>query len=228
MNKILICGFPHCGTSILKSIIGHIDDVEEIMDETEKIPETYNIKDKKYILCKYPFTLKKFFQKEYNDYIKIFIIRNPLFVFSSLNKRFSNNIPNGHSIERYIQTTKLFLACRHNLPKNTYIVRYEDLFENNYKSIRSILDSIGISYKDEIFDNTKYKNQLFKSIELLDNNIPSPTENEKYRTWQINQPFVLNNNNSKIYLSKFQIKKIINNDIILQIYPNIKSAFPSF
>ena len=28
MSKILIFGFPHCGTSILKSIIGHIDDVD--------------------------------------------------------------------------------------------------------------------------------------------------------------------------------------------------------
>ena len=37
MTKILICGFPHCGTTILKCIIGHINDVEEIIDETRKI-----------------------------------------------------------------------------------------------------------------------------------------------------------------------------------------------
>ena len=36
-QKILICGFPHCGTSILKSIIGHIEDVEEIYDEISVI-----------------------------------------------------------------------------------------------------------------------------------------------------------------------------------------------
>ena len=227
MNKILICGFPHCGTTILKSIIGHIDYVEEIIDETDKIDETYKTEEGKYILCKYPFTLKKFFQTEYDDYIKIFIIRNPLFVFTSLNKRFSNNIPFGHCIERYIQTAKLFIDCRNDLPKNTYLIRYEDLFENNYQQIRNILDSIGIKYTDEIFDNTKYKNQLFKTVELVDY-IPSPKDNERYRTWQINQPFVFNNNNSKIYLSKIQIKKIINNDKILKIYPNIQSSFPSF
>jgi hypothetical protein len=225
MNKILICGFPHCGTTILKSIIGHINDVEEIIDETDQIPDSYTIEEDKYILCKYPFTLKKFFEKEYNDYIKIFIIRNPLFVFTSLNKRFSNNIPSGHCIERYIQTVKLFLTCRNNLPANTYLIRYEDLFENNYQQIRNILDNIGIKYNDEIFDNTKYKNQHLKDIPQVDN-IPSPTDNIRYRTWQINQPFVLNNDNSKIYLSKIQIKKIINDDNILQIYPNIKAAFP--
>ena len=26
LQKIIITGFPHCGTTILKSIIGHIDD----------------------------------------------------------------------------------------------------------------------------------------------------------------------------------------------------------
>ena len=36
-QKILICGFPHCGTSILKSIIGHIEDVEEFFDENQLI-----------------------------------------------------------------------------------------------------------------------------------------------------------------------------------------------
>ena len=86
MSKILICGFPHCGTTILKSIIGHIDDVEEIIDETTIINKPTN---KKYILCKHPFTDKKFFEKDYEKYIKIFIIRNPVFVFSSLNKRFN-------------------------------------------------------------------------------------------------------------------------------------------
>ena len=29
MVNILIHGFPHCGTSILKSIIGHIDQIYE-------------------------------------------------------------------------------------------------------------------------------------------------------------------------------------------------------
>ena len=40
MNKILICGFPHSGTTILKCIIGHIKDVEEIIDETYNINKT--------------------------------------------------------------------------------------------------------------------------------------------------------------------------------------------
>jgi len=227
MNKILICGFPHCGTTILKSIIGHIDDVEEIVDETDKIDKTIDVEEGKYILCKYPFTLKKFFEKEYDDYIKIFIIRNPLFVFSSLNKRFSNKIPFGHSIDRYIQTVKLFITYRNNLPANTFLIRYEDLFENNYQNIRNILDSIGLKYTDKIFDNGKYINKIITGTELL-NNKPENKDHERFRTWQINQPFVSNNDNTQIYLSKVQIKKIVNTNEIKEIYPNIRNAFPAF
>jgi hypothetical protein len=227
MNKILICGFPHCGTTILKSIIGHIDDVEEIVDEIDKIDKTIDVEEGKYILCKYPFTLKKFFEKEYDDYIKIFIIRNPLFVFSSLNKRFSNKIPFGHSIDRYIQTVKLFITYRNNLPANTFLIRYEDLFENNYQNIRNILDSIGLKYTDKIFDNGKYINKIITGTELL-NNKPENKDHERFRTWQINQPFVSNNDNTQIYLSKVQIKKIVNTNEIKEIYPNIRNAFPAF
>jgi len=227
MNKILICGFPHCGTTILKSIIGHIDDVEEIVDETDKIDKTIDVEEGKYILCKYPFTLKKFFEKEYDDYIKIFIIRNPLFVFSSLNKRFLNKIPFGHSIDRYIQTVKLFITYINNLPANTYLIRYEDLFEKNYQNIRNILDSIGLKYTDKIFDNGKYINKIITGTELL-NNKPENKDHERFRTWQINQPFVSNNDNTQIYLSKVQIKKIVNTNEIKEIYPNIRNAFPAF
>ena len=45
-QKILICGFPHCGTTILKSIIGHIEDLEEIYNENEVITKN---SDKKFI-----------------------------------------------------------------------------------------------------------------------------------------------------------------------------------
>jgi hypothetical protein len=58
MSKILITGFSHCGTSILKSIIGHIDDVDEIINETKKISR---ISQKKFIVCKFLYNLYKNF-----------------------------------------------------------------------------------------------------------------------------------------------------------------------
>ena len=54
---------------------------------------------------------------------------------------------------------------------------------------------------------------------------PKNTEHEKYRTWQINQPFTSKNDLSKIDLSDSQRKKIVKNRYILQLYHDINSAF---
>ena len=106
MKKILICGFPHCGTTILKSIIGHCEDVHEISNETMQINNLST--NKSFIICKWPHTQEVFFSNSYENYIKIFIIRNPIYVFSSLNKRFEYNIIKDSSIDTYINTAKIF------------------------------------------------------------------------------------------------------------------------
>lgn len=219
-QKMIIIGFPHCGTSILKSIFGHIDDVEEINGESKycKNPTT-----KKYIICKTPYVKPLDSISKYKDYIMIFIIRNPLFVFSSLNKRFKYNIPpNGHSYESYIYTIKKFIDYSTNPRKNIYTIRYEDLFENNYYNLKKLINKIGIEYDDTIFDNTKYTNVIIPNTRLVDTK-PKNTDHSLYRTWQINQPFVSNNVISKIDLTEIQKKELTSNPYILQVYPNIKS-----
>jgi hypothetical protein len=220
-KKILIFGFPHCGTSILKSIIGHVDNVEEIYNETKEINKDT---DKEFLLCKWPFTNKVFFEKKYEDYIKIFIIRNPLFVFSSLNKRFNYKIKENHSIDEYINVITQFIKYRNNPHNNIYTIRYEDLFDNNYKELRILLDNLGLEYTDDIFDNSKYTNihALGEKIESIK---PDNSEHTKFRTWQINQPFVSNNDISKLDISESQKEKILGNKFILEVYPDINSIF---
>jgi hypothetical protein len=219
IQKILICGFPHCGTSILKSIIGHIENVEEIKHETNVIDIST---DKEFIVCKSPIAQSYFFDKPYEDYIKIFIIRNPLFVFSSLNKRFGYNIPDRHSIDKYIDTLEKFIKYRNNYDKNVYTIRYEDIFDNNYQALRIILDDIGMKYDDNIFNNEKYTNVICPGVKLTDE-MPNNINHAEYRTWQINQPFILNNDISKIDLTEAQKQKIINDTYILELYPDIKT-----
>ena len=218
-QKILVCGFPHCGTSILKSVIGHMEDVEEIVRETCSITKK---SDKKFIVCKNPFTNDKFFDESYDDYKIIFIVRNPLFVFSSLNKRCSGVIPRDHSIDKYVKTLEKFIHYRTNPKENVYTIRYEDLFENDYTELKKIFDDIGFQYDDSIFDNSKYTNAIIPGIKLVDK-MPACTEHSRYRTWQINQPFISNNDVSKLDLSEEQKKKIVNNPVILQVYPDVKN-----
>ena len=156
--------------------------------------------------------------------IKIFIIRNPLFVFSSLNKRYNYSIPNHLNIDFYINTLTKFITYKNNPKKNIYTIKYEDLFENNYEEFKKILNDIGFQYDYSIFDNSKYTNSIISGTKLLDKK-PQNNNHGVYRTWQINQPFISNNDISKIDLNEVQIEKIVNNQYILQIYPDIKSAF---
>ena len=215
MRKILIFGFPHCGTSIVKSIIGHIKNVKEIYQEVSEI----NIESKsEFVVAKNPFTLDKYFTEEFSDYIKIFIVRNPLFVFSSLNKRFDYKIPKEHTIDDYIKVIKLYHQYTIFKTKNLYTIRYEDLFPNNYSAFKSILDDIALQYTDEIFQNQKYKNYIMNNIKDIPKDKPLNTNHEMYRTFQINQPFVCNNDVSKINLTLSQKEKIMNNQEIKKVY----------
>ena len=218
-QKILICGYSHCGTTILKSIIGHIEDVEEIIDECESIDKSTN---KKYIMCKCSKAKSKFFGQKYKDYIKIFIIRNPLFVFSSINKRKGDSCrPNEHSIDKYINIVKMFIKYKNNPEKNIYTIKYEDLFKNNLEDFKKLLNDIGFKYDNSIFDNSKYTNKSHSRVPIVKNK-PKNTDHKLYRNWQINQPFKCQNYISKIDLSDSQKEKIINNSYILQIYPDMK------
>lgn len=50
MKKILICRFPHCGTSILRCILGKCSNVEEQFKEEYHPLLNNNIVDKEFYL----------------------------------------------------------------------------------------------------------------------------------------------------------------------------------
>jgi len=220
-RRIIIFGFPHCGTSILKSILGHIKSVHEIVDETDKVSKLNP--NYVYTLCKYPYTLDKFFTLSYNGYIKIFVLRNPLYVFSSLNKRFQYDIPEKVQTKRYIETVKLFLQHRSEKKGDIYFIRYEDIFDDNYRTLREILDKIGFDYDHSIFNNSLYVNRILSKVNIPKEK-PDNTDHGRYRTYQINQPFVNNNNPEKIDLSDEQVNTLTQDENILELYPDIKKC----
>ena len=140
-----------------------------------------------------------------------------------------------HDINTYINTIKKFIYYKTNPTKDVYTIRYEDLFDNNFKNLKDIFDSIGLKYNEKIFDNSNYSNQIYENIP---SDIKNPTDKQhfvgtthgfggpkfcEYRTWQINQPFINNNDKSKLDLTDEQKNILLTNDNILNIYPNIKS-----
>lgn len=227
-KKIIIFGFPHSGTTILRNIIGHIENVYEIVDEVAMIDDNNSdYTNYSFVLCKWPYLINENeLLINYSDYIKIFIIRNPLYVFSSLNKRFKNALPNDdeHNVDKYIVTIKQFnkLENAKNID-DLFLIKYEDIFEDNYKNIKNIFDKIGFIYNDTIFDNSKYTNKVqFGNNITIPGDLPSPSCHTKYRLFQINKLFVNNNDKNKICLTETQ-HQILTTDInILDAYPENK------
>ena len=214
-QKVIIFGFPHSGTSILKSIIGHCDNVEEVINERNTIK---NNSDKDFIVCKYPHTLDSFFTSKYDDYIKIFIIRDPRYVFSSLNKRLNYNLNNIHSIKQYIKTIKNFSKNLITPRKDIYCLKYEELFPNNFKVLRDMFDSIGFQYTDKVFDNSQYENSIHKGSKIP-KELPENKDHLRYRMYQINQPFKNMNDVKKLDLTKEQLYELEHNEFINVVYP---------
>lgn len=227
-KKIIIFGFPHCGTTILKSIISHIDEVYEIVDEVKNIDDNnsdYN--NYNFVLCKWPYLIdENNLINNYSDYIKIFIMRNPLYVFSSLNKRFKHNIKDErHNINKYIETIKEFNKLKNSKNiDNLFLIRYEDMFECNYKNLKYIFDEIGFSYNDDIFDNSKYINKVQFGANLsIPQEMPPNYNHTEYRLFQINQKFENNNDNNKIDLTEEQYEILTTDPNILEAYPENKT-----
>jgi hypothetical protein len=231
-KKVIIFGFPHCGTTILRSIICHIGNVYEIVDETPKIDDN-NIDYINYdfVVCKWPYLIKEnSLISEYSDYIKIFIIRNPLYVFSSLNKRFNfNTLHESYNIYKYLEAIKQFKKIKNteNI-NNLFLIKYENIFEDNYKKLKCIFDEIGFLYNDDIFNNSNYINKVqFQCDVTIPKSLPPDCEHTKYRLFQINQKFENKNDDNKIDLTKEQYQIITTDINILQEYPENKLLITS-
>lgn len=222
VKKIIIFGFAHSGTTILKSILGHIPEVMEIHNEQKLIKSHQIATDKKYIVCKWPELLPIFFEEQYQDYIKIFIIRNPLWVFSSLNRRNNPKMSAKFNIRKYIQTLQYFIKYHSQQnQQNIFTIKYEELFNDNFKNLKNILDSIGLQYDDSIFNNNLFTNICNQKGSQIPQKEPDEKKHGQFRKWQINQPIVNMNKPEKIDLTEQQQLQILSNQTILETYPEI-------
>jgi hypothetical protein len=208
-KKILITGFPHCGTTILRALVGNCKNVQ---DESKEFgdPVNYNPNGKHpFYVWKHPFLHTEFrnfgFQHKpntkFNDTIIIPIIRNPWNVFTSIIKQGVNPLnklePNQGpeyfiKVDEYLAAAKFFLEASNGDYKNIYSIRYEDFFPNDFQKLKDLFDSIGLEYTNEIF-TTRSKNYIHAPNVNYDNidstNVSYSKDRLELRTWQINQPF---------------------------------------
>ena len=236
-KKILITGYPHTGTSILKSKFGECNNVYEVANECDFITPNhiYDSKDKEFVLIKSPIIpinirandVRKIRLDDsvYKDYIIIFVTRNPYNVFTSIIKSGQDPLTKcdvyldsryHFRISEYIASLQIIKNIKaHNIP-NTYSIKYEDFFDNDGKCIKDIMDSIGLKYDEDIFYK-KTKEYIHSSgVKMKDIDIDKISYKENrlaYRTWQINQPF--QNMNSQVNIPD-ELSDILKNSNIIQ------------
>lgn len=207
MNKkyILITGYPHTGTSILKSKFGECKNLHEVIDECDFVHQRIisNSGDNEFILLKSP-VLPLEIRKHgigcnfYKNYTVIFVNRNPWYLFTSLIKRGFNPLSGCknhldfnyyHTIEEYLVACKVFIDAQTKNYSNAYAIKYEDFFDNDGESIKKIMKEIGLDFDDDIFQK-KTKDYSIDSRVHIPNEKPKDlSQNRLYRNWQINQPF---------------------------------------
>ena len=221
IKRILVTGFPHTGTSILKSKLGEAHNVYEQINEGI-FPENTEINnylqsDKEFFLWKDPVLRGNivsggFSQKHttpYKDDVIVMILRNPYYVFTSQIKRGLNPFTSyEHTYKDYIRAAQIFLDAKQNNYANVYCIKYEDLFQNDFFQIKSIMNKIGLVYDDDVFIKKTKVYTMSKTAKLLDEQPPHGTA--EYRIWQMNKSFENFNSNSKIEIPS-ELQNILKN-----------------
>lgn len=233
-KKILITGFPHCGTSILKTKLGECSNVYEQTNESvypEDLPiQEFYEGDKQFFLWKDPVLRNRIPIDGYSkknevydaDTIIISIIRNPYYVFTSQIKRGLDPFTSfEHLHTDYLNAARVFLDAKDDKYTDVYCIRYEDMFDDNYSKIKSIMDNIGLVYDDDIFEK---KTKVYSVMDAFEKSGESPNEKPdplkrpaKYRYWQINQKFQNFNEGKEINIPSSLENILRNSDLVTQL-----------
>lgn len=226
MNRktIFVFGFHHSGTTILRTILGHIRDAQTFLPEADPPNHPDFARDAKYRVFKNPEIKEEYFSAEYDEIVKFFIARNPLHVLSSCNRRHGEDPKIAeYTAKRYLRMAEIFVRTQGSATPNLYHVKYEDFFLDGHKAIRDALDKHDIEHDETIFQNQLYKNFSHKnqSEKAVPKERPSDTEHERLRLYQVNQPFQNNNDPSKIRLQPQQIKALQGDENVVKMYPEI-------
>jgi hypothetical protein len=236
-KKILITGYPHTGTTILKSKFGECKNLYECINECDYIHDRIisDSGDNEFILIKspvLPLEIRKhklkfnveFEHAKYFGYSIILINRNPWNLFTSIIKRGYDplsgckdhmNSKYYHTIEEYLIMCEMFLDALENKYPNVYTIKYEDFFDNDGQHIKNIMSSIGLIYDDNIFQTKTKEYKIDNRLHVPNEKPLDVTFNELYRNWQVNQPF--QNMNDVVDIPEELNKILTESDIIKKL-----------
>ena len=212
MNKIIIYGFPHSGTSILRRMVGNCPDVHDVIGE-----KLYVEKDDlrhatgKDIVIKYPSPIlpDNFYRTTHKDYKIVIIIKNPYDIFGSITKRFGHLNQEHHKINDWVNHAELFLKFRNNDVDNVFAMKYEEMFENNFEKMKNMFDFLGLQYEEKKIIHSHRKAYITSGNLQIPIHAPDRRKaHGQFRQWQMNQKFENMTGHSSKFLSSGVIKEL--------------------
>ena len=227
-KRILVTGYPHCGTTMLRAKIGDCKNTYEQVREFGSSTEYSPNMPFDFYVWKHPDVYQNFRQHTFGiksktplaDTAIIPIIRNPWHLFTSMHKRslqektFTIYDGSGHGLKHYLATATTILDAMKNNYDDIYPIRYEDMFENDYQKLKEIFDKIGLEYDDDIF-YTQKKVYQHNGSEYIEDYNKNGKQDGNLRMWQINQPF--QNMNKEVDLPEDFCKMLSESEIIKEL-----------
>jgi len=195
-NFIFVTGHQHSGTTILRKIIGNHKQVYEYYDEKpfDKILSLFKTENKgEFVVGKYPDLLDTELESisrtiDLTNLKIICILKDPRQVLVSIRKR-NPNIAVSDFLKRWerIAQNCIELSEKDN---RCILLKYEDLFGQEFLKIKETFRWLGLEYDHNIIDsNHKIVSKINFKHDVPDQ-MPPRHQQEAFRTYQINQPFV--------------------------------------
>lgn len=203
VKKILVTGFPHCGTTVLRAKLSECKNTADSHRESPTPPTFHPDMPFDFYVWKNPFLPTEirnygFSNKPnspYADCAVIPIIRNPWYVFTSLYERSKQtneysiyDSKQGHSLPWFENVCDVMVDAFENNYPDVYPIKYEEMFDNDFEKLRIILDKIGMKYDDDIFIK-RTKDFMHGDYTYDPEYYNTGKYDGAYRAWQINQPF---------------------------------------
>lgn len=198
---IMVYGFPHSGTTILRKLIGEHSQIYDFYNEVEEPP-----------ISKGPlvFKIPMLPDDRHNECKRIMIMKNPYDIFGSFYMRFGEaylSYP-GRRVSDYERFVQHFLTT------SDFTIKYEELG----KRLPEVFEYLGFEYEG-IKNSPAYISFEHKWIpeEKPTHQVEGP-DHAYYRQWQINQPFQDMTGQSAKNLPEYGREFINESEIIKQLY----------
>lgn len=207
MQKILVTGYPHCGTTILRKIIGNHPKILDIPKESRTI-EPGDIRKAKQlgksgVVIKEPFLLRlgknvRQINEKYRGYKVVMIIRNPTDIVCSMNMRFNNDIPANHNFEQWQRYAHIYTDP---ISDFAFKIKYEEMFENDYAKLKELFAWLNLEWSDSVISTNTERITPHNRGVVPRLDVPPPrNHSDNFRTWQVNQKIepMINKNLDKL------------------------------